>query len=118
MSKVDEALAEIEAALAAMAPAHEGLRDFALLNLQDDTKTYVNDGIGQYDRRKGLLGNAKIHLEKLITDTYPTLRLPDASISVKADLSQNVGTIGAAFSEVTSEPAVSLGMTASEPETK
>lgn len=99
MSKVDEALVEVNAALAAMAPAHEGLRDFSKLNIKAETLAEVNEAIGIYDARKSYLDEAKRVLENLIGNGYPALVIPPVQETVFADLSEQETTISAALSQ-------------------
>ncbi len=115
MSKVDEAIVEIDAALVAMAPAHEGLNDYNALDIKPETKAQVEAAIVQYDRRKLLLETAKAHLEALTGDGYPVLDIPDVNASVLADLQENAATIAAALAEFTSNAAASLGLTPNPP---
>lgn len=119
MSKVDEAIVEIDAALAEMAPAHEGLRDYQRLNIKPETKAAVDAAIAQYDRRKDLLLGAKTNLERLVGDGYPTLDIPDVSVVVKEDLDEQKRTIDAALAQFSSvPPATDLGLSAGAPEPK
>lgn len=116
MSKVDEAIIEIDAALAEMAPAHEGLRDYSRLNVSAETKAAVDSAITQYDRRRDLLVGAKTTLERLVGDGYPTLDIPDVSVTVKADLDEQKRTIDAALAQFSAvPPAVDLGLAADPP---
>jgi hypothetical protein len=118
MSKVDEALAEVDAALVAMAPAHEGLRDYATLDIHEDTKAQVQIGIGIYDQRFSLLNEAKRVLENLLADTYPALVIPPVDAAVLLDLQENKATIDAALSKFTplSPEAVTVGIVPGVPE--
>lgn len=118
MTKVEEAITEIRAALAEMEPIHEGLRDFARLNIHEDTRADVDAAIRQYDTRKAFLEAALLHAENLVIDCYPALDIPDVTLSVLADLEENKRTIDAAIAEFHSNAAGNLGLSAGFPEQK
>jgi len=99
MSKVDEAIAEIDTALADMAPIHEGLRDYYLLDIHPDTKISVSAAIDLYDRRLSLLTTSRTALTNLVSDGYPVLVIPPVVAEVYADLQQNKATIDAALAK-------------------
>lgn len=99
MSKVDEAIVEIDAALAAMAPIHEGLRDYYVLDIHPDTKVNVSSAIDLYDKRKAKLDSARATLTALVDDGYPTLDIPPVVADVYADLLENKATIDAALAQ-------------------
>lgn len=111
MSKVNEALAEIDAAILAMAPAHEGLRDYAMLNIAAETRVQVLAGITIYDRRLGLLLAAKERLELLLADGYPTLEIPPVEDEVMLDLKANSATIDAALGRFWAKPPEAVTLT-------
>jgi len=118
MSAVDTALAEIVTTLAAIAPAHEGLRDFASLNIQRDTQVEVKASLTQFDRRVQLLTAARVALESLIADGVLG---PPREIGAEAlkDLQQNAASIAAALALfATPAQATGLGLGAGETETK
>ena len=118
MSAVDAAITEIDQKLAEYAPQHEGLRDFAALNLHEPTKPIVAESIAAYDQRKALLDAARTALAALRTDGHPTLNVREIPQSAFDDLFQNAGTIQAALSRFAPERAVSFGLTVGDPESK
>ena len=112
MSKVDEAIVEIDAELARIAPIHEGLRDYALLDLKPDTKKFVDAEIARYDRRVGFLGNSRQWLLGLKNDGHPGLAPAEVPKEVYADLEENQKTIDAAFGQFGAEEATAMGLKA------
>lgn len=118
MSKVDDAVVEIDAALADMAPKLEGLEDYRRLNLKDATQAQVQAAIDQYSRRKALLEQSRATLAALQGDGYPDLTIPDVSISVLEDLQENADTIEAALKQFKTNAASGLGLGAGQPQQK
>lgn len=115
---VAAALAEILATLAAMAPEHEGLRDFQRLNLQPETLTEVQASLQDYDRRVAKLLAAQASIEALLADGYPALdprKIADAALE---DLQQNARTVEAALARFASNAATRLSLAAAETEEK
>ena len=116
---VPAVLEELAAALADIEPAHEGLRDYAELDIQSATKQEVTSVLGQYDRRVDLLQNAKRTLEKLIADGYPDLPVHEVADAIYADLADQERTIAAALAKFSSTgKAATLGLGASPAEPK
>lgn len=105
---VDGARDEIQAAMAALVPELEGLRDYARLNLHDDTRREVDFSIAQYDRRLGLLTAADAALASLVGDGYPALDVREVADVVYQDLTANAATIEAALRKFASNAATSL----------
>lgn len=101
MSKVDEAIVEIDKAMADMAPIHEGLRDYYLLDIHPDTKIAVSAAIDLYDRRLALLAGSRSALTSLVSDGYPVLVIPPVVGQIYADLLENKSTIDAALAKFT-----------------
>ena len=99
MSKVDEAIVEIDKAIVDMAPIHEGLRDYYLLDIHPDTKISVSAAIDLYDRRLALLTASRNALLSLVSDVYPVLVIPPVVGEVYADLLENKATIEAALAK-------------------
>lgn len=118
MTRVEEAIAEIKAALESMALAHEGLRDFARLNVAPGTLSAVQAGIEQYDLRKTLLEGALRGAEALVANGYPTLDLPSVTVSALTDLQNNAASISAALAQFEAMPAVDLNLSAGQAEPK
>lgn len=117
MSAVDTAIVEIEQELAALAPIHEGLRDYARLNLSPETMAEVQEAIVIYDRRFALLNAALVNSRALQTDGYPAIPIQDVMPAVYADLRTNKDTIDAALARFAAT-AGSLNLSAGSPETK
>lgn len=115
---VQEALDEIRNTLDNIAKEHEGLRDFARLNLQPETLAKVQELLTFYDTRTQLLINAFNALEALINHGHPTLENFEVVQSVFNDLKNNNDTIEAAFAKFRPIFATSLNLTSGIPETK
>jgi len=119
MSKVDEAIVEINQTLAAIAPELEGLQDFLSIDdLEPDTKTMISSAIDQYTRRQRALESANVALTNLVGDGHPVLTIAPVTLSVKADLDANMASLEAALAKITTTAASTLGMTATAPEPK
>ena len=117
MTTVEEAIAEIDAALAAMALPHEGLTDLrGVDDLKPESQTALDGAIQQYDRRKTRLEAAKTQLEQLLADGYPVLVIPPVTVTVAEDLAANVASMAAALSKIGTDPATELNATAAPPE--
>ncbi len=116
---VTAALAEIDAALTRIPPQHEGLKDFARLNLQRDTQQEILVSLEQYDRRVRKLLAAQAALEQLIVDGHPDLLAREISPAAFEDLQQNARTIDAALRQFTTPTTAStLGLAAGAAEAK
>ena len=127
-SAIVAAMAEIDTQLTQTAPTLEGLRDYARLNIQDGTRREIDDAIGDYDRRVGLLHSAKTAYQtqldlvtaadKALTDDgAPTLPERQISPAAIADLDDQLSTMGAARSLFVPQ-ATALGLSAGEPRPK
>lgn len=110
MTAVESAIAEINDRLTVFAPQHEGLRDFALLNLGDAAKREVLAEIVLYDRRVSLLIAAKSALSDLMADGHPDLPVREISPDAMADLQNNVSTIEAAAAKFAAIVASNLSL--------
>lgn len=115
---VQEALNEIKDTLDRIAKEHEGLRDFARLNLQPETLVKVNELLAFYDIRVNLLITSFNALEALINHGHPSLENFEVVQSVFNDLKNNNDTIEAAFAKFKPIFAGSLNLTAGIPESK
>jgi hypothetical protein len=104
---IDVAIKEIDDQLVVIAPQHEGLRDYARLNLQDGTRREIDDAIGDYDRRVRLLTEARATYvtgraamvasnQALVDDGAPTLPTREITAAAVADLQAQLLTITAA----------------------
>lgn len=120
MSAASDALAEINAALVELAPIHEGMRDYAVLDLQPETKEIVNSAVLRYDRRRDALNAAKAALEALLADQYPDIPVTEIPEAAYADLAANQSTITAALGKFAppNPAASSLGLTSGAPQPK
>jgi hypothetical protein len=118
MSKVDDAIVEIDAQLAILTPQYEGLKDYARLNIKPETVPVVQAAIARFDKRVGLLATVKDLMARLIADGHPTLDVEQVAAGVYADLAENHDTIAAALALFASDPAVRLALTADPPEAK
>lgn len=118
MSAVDTAISEITTTLTTLAPQHEGLRDYARLNIEEATRREVTDALEDYDRRKQLLESAKAANQALVADGHPDLPLREISASALADLQNQLDTITAARGLFASNAATTLGLTAGTAEPK
>ena len=127
-SAILAAMAEIDTQLTQTAPTLEGLRDYARLNIQDGTRREIDDAIGDYDRRVGLLNAARAAYQTqldavtaadkaLIDDGAPALPPRQISAAAIADLDDQLSTMGAARSLFVPQ-ATSLGLSAGEPRPK
>jgi hypothetical protein len=116
---VEAAIAEIDAALVVFAPQHEGLRDFARLNLQPETLTQVNALITKFDQRVAALTAARVGLITLMDHGHPTLPVSEVTALVLADLQAQMTTIEAALPLFHEQPvlagALNLGAGAPVP---
>lgn len=116
---VEDAIEELMAASAQLAPIHEGLRDYARLNINADTRAVVDAQLALYDRRANLQIQALAHLQQLVGDGYPALPIVDVPEAVYQDLAENQSTVTAALSKFAPvAPAVDLGLTAGAAERK
>ena len=115
---VAAALAQIVATLAAIAPTHEGLRDYARLNLLPATLLDIRASLEDYDRRVQKLQLAKTALEGLVGDGHPDLRPREIASAALRDLQENLASIAAAREQFVSNEAATLGLTAGTPEPK
>ena len=116
VTTIEQAIAEIRASLEAMAAPHEGLRDYARLNIQPETLEEVTTAIEAYDRRKNLLETALAALESLFAyGELPVREIPEAALR---DLEENASTIQSALALFASARAETLALDATEPEIK
>ena len=117
LTAVQAALAEIIATLAALAPVHEGLRDYATLNIQRETQIEIRTSLADMDRRVTALNAAKLALEALAA--LPIAPARDVTAAVLKDLQDQAATIEAALGTfIQRDPAAALGLAAQPPEPK
>ena len=110
-------IAALTAELEDIEPKHEGLRDWARLNLKPETGAEVRALIDDYDRCVGLLTALRAALEALVAAGYPILRVREISPEALADLEANKRTIEAAFTQFVAA-ATTLGLAAGAIEAK
>lgn len=108
---VAQALEEVMASLAAIAPEREGLRDYDSVNLIEAAHREVQQAASDYDRRLTFLNEAKRVLEQLLADGHPLVARREVSDEVIRDLDINLATITAARGIFTSGGAVALTFT-------
>ena len=118
MSAATDALTEIVAAQAAIAPAHEGLRDYARINLQTPAATEVKAAIAVFDKRAAKLEAARLALAALVEDGHPAIAPRTVSEAVLGNLRANNATIAAALALFRPEGAAGLALTGGPPEAK
>ena len=118
MSKVDEALVEIQQAIQDMVLPLEVLEDYLSLDVSGETRGVLQQAHEQYLRRRSMLVNAWNALTSLVGDGYPTLEIPDVSLTVHADLLEQQKSIEAALSKFRSQPATGLNLEAETPQPK
>lgn len=113
---VDEARAEIDAALVVNEELLEGAQHLAELgDLLGETRTDVNQAVHDYSRRHDCLEDAKRALKALDDDHYPDVPARPVSEAALNDMRQDYEAIGAALAKFKSLVATKLGLTASEP---
>jgi hypothetical protein len=117
-TNVELALEEVNAAIDAIEPPLEGLRDFDRLNIHPDTKAIVQEQIAVFDRRFQLLQGAKNALEAIINDGYPLIPVREIPASAFEDLRENQTTIQAAFAQFSEATAAALGLSSAPAQPK
>lgn len=119
MSKVDEAIVEMKAALDAILLENEGLDDLGLLDLGDDAAKEVDSYSTIYKRRVELLNESIGKCQLLIADGYPALPVRFVSEAAYADIADQEASIAAILKKFApNEKADDLGLKAGEPEPK
>lgn len=122
MSKLyDEALAEVEAAITAMAAQHEGLRDYMLLDLKDETRAEVAKTLEAYNIRYSWLTFLRDRIVEMKQNVpvYPELPAHEVAKLVHDDLQENLQTITAAIAIFTApEKATQMNVTSGAPQPK
>ncbi len=117
MTKVEEALAEVNARIVEIAPAHEGLRDYMGLNIKADTKAEIQASVNTYDHMLALMQNFVAAATSLLEANYPDLEPRAISGAAVADLQEQLDTITAARSKFFPVPeAVTVGITPGTPQ--
>lgn len=118
MTKVEDAIVEIDERLTTFQPRHEGLKDYSRLNLQEQTAREVGESIVAYDRRVGLLRTAKAALQALMEDGHPEIPVREVSLTALADLQANQSTIAAALTQFASNAPTGVNLSAGAIEPK
>lgn len=116
MTKVEEALVEIRAELSRLEPIHEGLRDYARLNLTEPSQAQVAAALERYDRRVERLTAAATSLEQLVADGYPDLEGAIVEKAIYDDLQAQRATIEAALATFAVNEATTLTIRPGAPE--
>lgn len=115
---VTAALAELSQKLAILEPQLEGLRDYARLNLDDETKNIVALEITRYERRRALLNAGLDALDDLIADGHPVMDPVEIPQRAYSDLQANAATIEAALAQFAPNTAAGLNLAAGGSEPK
>lgn len=115
---VEAARDEIRETLARIEPEHEGLYDFARLNITPETKAVVDAAIADYDRRVAKLRSTLVEIEGLLADGYPALDVREVAGTVYNDLQAQNATIDAALAKFQPAVAANMGLAAGTPEPK
>jgi hypothetical protein len=114
-TKVEDALVELEAALAVVMPMLEGLNDYNRLNIHDDSRVVVGDALNYYQTRVTLLQQAIAALEALLQHGYPELQKFEVSESILLDLQEQQTTITAALGQFGAKAPATLKVTVGTP---
>ena len=114
MTSVETARNDANKQRADIAAPLEGLRDYARLNLHNDTRLEVEASIVFYERRDLLLAKFVEAADILLLEGYPALDPRPISISAMDDLKGNKSTIDAALGTFVSNEATNLGLAAGE----
>jgi len=117
-TKVEEAIAEIQAALDEALPLQEGLKDYLALNLKPATRTEVMAAKVIADRRVLKLQAALAACVELMSDGYPEVPVRPVEAEVLVDLQENEETLRVALSKFAQAQAASLNLGASVGEPK
>lgn len=117
-TKVEEAIAEIQAALDEALPIQEGLADYLRVNLLAPAKSEVTAFKSQVDRRVRLLTAARDACIALMGDNYPEFPTRNVEADVMADLRDQQATISAALAKFAPAGATDLGLAVGQPELK
>lgn len=118
MSKVDEAVVEIETEITDLADEYAGLLDYSRLDLKPATMAKVKESIVEYERRGARLHAANQALKALQADGHPGIPIKEVEASVLENLQENAATIEAALKRFASNEAVDMGLKAEKPEPK
>lgn len=117
-TKVEEAIAEIQAALDEALPIQEGLADYLRVNLKDQAKAEVTTAKRVIDQRVMKLRAALNACTDLLADGYPEIQTRTVEADVLADLRDQQATISAALAKFAPAVATDLGLAVGQPEPK
>jgi hypothetical protein len=117
-SKAEEAVAEVDAALAEIRPRLEGFYDYRRLDLAAPAAAAIGQVIAFYEQRHDLLTKARIHLLALVGDGHPALDVQEVDPAVYADLKANAASIELALSRFAEGTAAGMALTADAPQPK
>jgi hypothetical protein len=115
---VDQAVTEVQAALAVARPQLKGLEFFLRLDQNDQTRGALEQRRVDTDRRIGVLQAALQALENLNADGYPVVPVLEVPDTVLIDLTNDLSVEEAALALFTSNRATELNPTAGVPEAK
>lgn len=118
MTKVEEAIEEIDQKLAVFTPEYEGFLDWARLNVKPDTLAALQAAQVVWFRRLELLHQARTANTALMADGHPDLSGISVSAMVFADLKENEMTIEAALKRFSGDMADSITLIAEPPQPK
>jgi hypothetical protein len=115
---VDQALAELRAALAVAQPQLRGLQFFLRLDQTEATKRILEQRRVDTERRIGVLTAAETALGALLGDGYPDVPVQEVPDAVLTDLTEDMSVEEAALALFASDRATKITVTADAPEPK
>lgn len=116
MSAIETAREEVNARAAALLPVQEGLRDFARLDLQPETRAAVEDALRACDLLVAAMESFVAASDALLTLGYPDFPRRDVSDAALADLQQQLETLAAARAAFQRDEARTIGIVPGVPE--
>lgn len=118
---IDSLATEVQAATLPVAATLEGLEDYLNLDLGADTQAEVTALLGDYQRRRDLLGalahslaTTRAAIEAVLADGHPTLATREVAPEVLVDLDANLVSLSAAHGSfsaraLTTDGAIAIG---------
>ena len=103
---IEQALNDVRARMLEIAPAHEGLRDYLELNVQESTRAELQASLDEYDSMLTLMEKFETVADELLSAGYPNLEPRPVSVETLTDLQTQIDTITAAraqFREIEAE---------------
>lgn len=107
MTKVEEAIEEIEDALTRVRPELRGLRELRRLDLTAAAIVVVDAGIAQFAAREVSLERAEAMLKALLDNGYPEDIVIPTTGTVLGELTDDAEAIRRALEQITGSEAVS-----------